>query len=557
MKTIPLKVFSHYSTLDAFGKIDEYVARAAELNMPALALTDIHTVSGAVEFLQEIEKINKGREQKIKPLLGCTLRIYDVDNDRFGYSTVICRNKDGWYNLLKILGTSKFHKGQLAISEWNEQLYKNLICLGPILPNPIVGLEGFTPPKQSVYYCNKEDKLYQQIIVCSKQGCTIKQWEQIPDEDCKKFFGNENFHLDWIESDSDSIGFANQIEPFSLSSQPHIPDSEFADPNKTLVELCRQGWKDRNINDKLTTPELKEVYVDRIKEELEVITGANLSNYMLIVREFTHFAKKNNASIGLRGSAVGCMVSYLLGISDMDPIQPDPTLPYAQERELLFTRFINKGRLSTGSLPDIDCDMPISFREKLIQFTKDKWGKDQVSNIITFNRMDGKAAIKEVFKIMDPTDNAFEISGQITKFMVDTAKVQDVLEELKEDNPKYNVIQYCIDNIPKIKEYYDEYRDIFDIAIKMAGTIKSHGKHAAGIVITSKPMWELFPVTFDGESGQMILALEMAEAEYCGAVKYDFLGVAAYEKIDQIQLMINNELVEPILDQEGSIYAIK
>lgn len=201
------------------------------------------------------------------------------------------------------------------------------------------------------------------------------------------------------------------------------------------------------------------------------------------------------------------------------------------------------------SLADVDVDMPISFREYMIDYAKKTYGKSHIGYIITFNRMDGRGAVKEVFRVLEPVDNAFSIANSITRKMVDTAKVQDVLEDLKEDHPDYNIIQYNIDHIPEVAEAYKDYKDVFDIAIKISSTIRNSGKHAAGIIISNEPLADICPIIKD-DSGDNIVAFEMADAEYCGLVKYDFLGVAAYEKIDKITEMINGNLLMPIIGEE-------
>ncbi len=198
------------------------------------------------------------------------------------------------------------------------------------------------------------------------------------------------------------------------------------------------------------------------------------------------------------------------------------------------------------SLPDIDVDIAAFFRKELIDYTRSKYGNECVAKIATFSRMDGKGAIKEVFRILNPVFNSHELANLITSHMIDASKISDELQDLKEENPKYNTVNYNIDNVQIIRdEYYKEYKHEFDIAIKMASTIKSMGKHAAGIVICNQPLDTIFPVIKNDDG--MVLALEMEFAEYAGAVKYDFLGVLAYDKIGAIVDMINKNLKEPVI----------
>lgn len=552
-----LETYSHYSIQEAFCHIDTLVKKAQTLKLKGLALTDRNSLSGAVEFLQEIEKANKSSEHKIKPIIGCRLLINNLKD----YNVIlIAKNKQGYFNLCKILGKMLNHTIDYKDIVKNN-LGQNLIALcsdREILD--VLGCEhsftmgeypDFGQPEldiinSPVHYVESEDKLYQKIIICSKLQCTLANvglhFDKHPEY--AKFFNDElDFSLKAPKDDSaDKV--CDLVEVYSLNDKPNIPILVKDNPDEVLTQLCRDGWTSRRMGKKVKDPTLKQVYVDRIKLELDVFKQAGLANYMLVIRDFIQFAKTKKVSIGLRGSAVGCLVSYLIGISEIDPLQPDPNLPYSADRELLFSRFFNWGR--AGSYPDIDVDMPISFRSNMIQYAEDKYGKEQVGYIVTFNRMDGRGAVKEVFRVLEPVDNAFNIANNITRYMVDTAKVQDVLEDLKEDHPDYNIIQYNIDHIPEVASAYQDYKEIFDIAIKLSSTIRNTGKHAAGVIISNKPLEEVSPIMYD-DNGRIIVALDMADAEACGLVKYDFLGVAAYEKLDKIIEMINTKATQPIV----------
>lgn len=171
-----------------------------------------------------------------------------------------------------------------------------------------------------------------------------------------------------------------------------------------------------------------------------------------------------------------------------------------------------------------------------------------MAHIITFLRMDGRAVLKEVFKILEPCPNAFEVANLITSHMYDKAKIQDELEDIRADNPDYSTLEWNIDNHEIVREYYNEYKYEFDLAIQLSNTIKAQGRHAAGIVVCNQPLKDTFPTIIDPKHGDRIISMEMADAEYTGAVKYDFLSVAAYEKIDKIIEMVNNSYNEPVME---------
>lgn len=586
------------------------VDKAAELNLPFLALTDLHSISGIPEFYQTLKKKNKGRANPIKPILGCTLRV--KHQNVTGTLTVWCKNHQGWKDLIKIVGESELGENgelyttldkikgdnlvviigglgslcaKLFISNYHDAYLNDAV---PELNTPaayaffdvlehkfnkakFVGEYHNLPIEQvlnkeleaygeicfvnPVYYVAQEDQRFQQIVTCSKAKTTLNEIpDTISQSDYTRIFFEANAsYLQVPELNSSLIAIVDSIESFEIAQKPQIPkytNNNF--PGKTSDEIlhkyCQDGWARRGLAAKTKdNPALKKVYVDRINEELALFKEVGLSDYILIIEDFARYCKSCGVSCGLRGSAAGLFMSYLLGISDIDAVVPDPILGYKKERELLLSRFFHKGRMAGDniSLPDIDLDIPISFREKLISYCREKYGYNCVSHIITFGRMDARAAIKEAFRILDKVPNHFQISNEITSYLVDKAKVQDDLEDLREDNPKYNITQYCIDHIPRIAEYAKEYPEEFEVALRLTDLVRNQGKHAAGIVIGTTALDEMFPVTKDPKTGDPILAVEMEYAEYLGAVKYDLLGVAAYEKIDLITAMINGGLKSP------------
>lgn len=544
-----IEVYTQYSIQQAWGRINEYVNKAFELKLPVLGITDIHSLSGCIEFLQEMAKKNKKSEHKVKPIIGMTVN-FKLTNTSTTYSRVnlLAQNLNGYFNLCKLLAKTQQDKETSYVTLLDINLHSdNVIVLSPndqineLMIHKIKHVWDGNP----TYYADPADKIYQTIITCSKHKKTLKEMEEYIDTNTDDpdsiFFDEEcSFHLygdDYPKVMIQTI--SDNITEFSIEQKPQIPEFT-TNADQVLADLCRQGWREKNLNS--LDPSIKEVYVTRIKNELNVFTGAKLANYLLIVHDFAKFARDNHVQFGLRGSGAGCLTSHLLGISTVDPLRPDPTLPYIKSRELLFERFYCEARNSPThiSLPDLDCDMPINFRDKLIEYIQNKYTPEKVSYIITFGRLDGKGAIKEVFRVLEPVDHSFDVANEITACMIDTSKVQDILEDIKEEKPDYTIIHYCIDNIPKVANYYAEYKEAFDMAIKLCGCIRNHGRHAAGIVISNKPINEIGPIIYDNETNARILAYEMQDAESAGFVKMDLLGVAAYEKMDQIMAMINN-----------------
>lgn len=583
---ISLRTHSTYSIQQAFLDIDALVDRAFSYDYKAIALTDKNSISGIPEFFQSVEKANKKHKKNLLAIAGIDAQV--LVEGRWGYITILAMNKDGWKQLIEI--NYKIVNGFIPIDDLtpffkSDHLIFMLSGLDNIylsfkddptpilkyLPKCLVNLEAFKESahsyqalqksdlcigfldRPSVDYIDPDDAQYQRILLCSHYKTTMDEVEGLPIYKepfvNNAFLKNDNYlrkdPLTPLEED-----VLSNCVAYSVGGPPQIPSYSKDDPNDLLMKACRQGWTDRGLSQKIKKgSDLEKIYTQRVKDEFEVFKKYNLSNYLLIIKDFAKFVREQGHSCGLRGSAGGCILSYLIGITDVDPVCPDPMLPHHPDRELMFSRFLNAGRLegASASLPDIDIDVPIFMREPLIEHIKEVYGSAHVSNIITFARMDGKQAIKEVFRVMKPVNGANKIADEICEYMVDTAKVQDDLEDMKEDNPDYGIIQYCIDNIPRIKEYYDEYKASFDIAIKLSKTIKNTGKHAAGVVLCNQPIVQMFPVIKDPKTGENLLALEMEFAEYVGAVKFDILGVAAYDKIDAIIEMINGKLLEPII----------
>jgi len=341
------------------------------------------------------------------------------------------------------------------------------------------------------------------------------------------------------------------IEEFSIEERPMIPlfkikDHDILNQDEYLKNICRNGFAEKIVPKVSGDNTLKEVYLNRIKHELEVFKQAGISGYFLIVKDIVDFIKSMGYPADSRGSSSGSIISYLIGVSSIDPIIPDPTLAYAKERELPFERFYNEGRNSAKnvSLPDIDMDLPPSLRSDVIDHIRSKYGKDCVAHIITHSRFKGKGAIKEAFRILKPVTNYFEVANEITKLFAEEAKISDELSEIQEEDPSYGIIRWNIDNIGDVEKYYEQYKDVFDFAIRIEKLPKNESVHAAGIIISDKPLSNHFPMTFSAKLDQMVIDVEGSDIETLGGVKFDILGVSALEKIFQIEKMLNKKLSE-------------
>jgi DNA polymerase-3 subunit alpha len=244
-----------------------------------------------------------------------------------------------------------------------------------------------------------------------------------------------------------------------------------------------------------------------------------------------------------RGSAAGCLVSYLIGITSIDPIK----------YSLIFDRFYNSGRNTKDhiSMPDIDVDVPINKREAIIQYIKDKYGHDKVSQMVTFNTIKGRGALKDVLRVYGNV--SFEEMNRITKNIPDEAKIADELQEMKEETGEASIIRWALENnSDKLKEwcYIDDNNELqgplakrFEQAIRLEGTKSNQSRHAAGIAISSDPLKDICPMVYDSKNEQLIAGMEMQDLEGIGIIKLDILGVAMLDKVMTIQHLLQEGVV--------------
>ena len=320
---------------------------------------------------------------------------------------------------------------------------------------------------------------------------------------------------------------------------PIFPTPNGESEEEYLKELCREGW--RNLlakNNKVKDQENKDKYHQQFLHEFKVIEEAKLFGYFLIVRDIVHFVESNGWISGPgRGSAAGCLISYMIGITKIDPIEFD----------LLFERFYNSGR-NTGdhiSLPDIDMDVPGNKRDDIIDYLKETYGHGNVSQMLTFGRLQGRSALKEVLRVSGVC--GFGLMNEMTKSIPNEADISDQLAAM--DDEDRSIIKWAlINNDKELRDYcfindagelQGDYAEYFQQAIDMEGTFKTQGKHAAGVVISKEELNRVCPMVNQKSSEEKIAGLEMADLEALGHVKFDVLGINLLDKLMMIKELIN------------------
>jgi DNA polymerase-3 subunit alpha len=405
------------------------------------------------------------------------------------------------------------------------------------------------------HYVEKDDAIDQRILLCNNLKTTLSDIntkllndKEVPME-C--FFKSEEYYilspeeirnLHNTEEIENTIFVDSLIENFDILSSPKLPIFDCPkgfDPDEYLRELCRNGWKNRIVNN--ITKENQQVYIDRIKYELDILQGAGLSSYFLIVQDIVNYVRNNEWLPGPgRGSCAGCLVSYLVGITDIDPIRYN----------LLFERFYNSGRNTKDrvSMPDIDMDVPIDKRDNVLDYIKNKYGNNKVSQMITFNTMKGRGALKDVLRVYG--NITFEEMNSITKFIPDEAKIADELQEMKEETGEASIIRWALENnVDKLKEwcYISDDGSLsgplskrFEQAIRLEGTKSNQSKHAAGVIIGTEDLSSLCPMVYDNKNNQLIAGMEMNDLESLGLIKFDVLGIAYLDKVMCVSEYLKN-----------------
>jgi DNA polymerase-3 subunit alpha len=421
------------------------------------------------------------------------------------------------------------------------------------------------------HYAYPEDYIDQRLMVSINMKETEESIDRKMSEsghDVFVFFGSTNFYIHSIEEMSKKFTkeeldrtneIADQIEDYNITKAPKIPaftlpefpkDAKYLkdiekDKNKCLLHLVIEAAKNKKPWE-TNKKNIKEDYWNRIKEEFDIIVKANLADYLLIVWDFMSFCRYRPADgsfdwmnnlkkdgkidkiytgIG-RGSVGGSLICYFLGIHGVDPLKYN----------LLFSRFFNPARLK--DLMDIDTDVEAGKRDLLIDYLSYKYGSDKIAQISTYGRIQGRAAIKDIFRVKG-VENAFEIANKISEYIPDEAKIADELQEVRDSGEDYQIIEWAIDNNKELEPFYKEYKELFDQAIRVEGTKRNQSRHASGFVITTEPIEELFPMILDTKSKKKIINLGMNEAAKTSAVKIDILGLNLLDKLSMCQRLVN------------------
>src|SRR3989338_6321831 len=536
---VHLHLHTQYSLLDGAIKIPNLIHKAKEFEMPAIGITDHGNLFGAMEFYIEAKKAH------IKPIIGCEVYMAPGSRlsrqlpkgmshgleDPFHHLTVLCMDSLGYKNLYQLITLANFegfyykprmdkeilarhHEGLIILSgclsseisnailngqeqkamdliQWYKEIFGDRFYLelqeNKIAPQAKVnetllryGARFQIPmvATNDCHYLEKTDALSQEVLLCVQTGKTLQ------DEDRMKF-GSEEIYLPHFElSDGKSLDL-------------HLEEQAWAGLQRYFSILSKNSC---NFNG------LKNKYEERLKHELAIIYKTGFSGYFLIVADFVNFSRQKGIPVGPgRGSAAGSLVAFCLKITEIDP------LPH----NLIFERFLNPERIS---MPDMDIDFCMDRRDEVIQYVREKYGHDHVAQIITFGKLQAEAAIRDVGRVYGFSYGEVD---RIAKLVPNVLNIS---------------LQEAMEQEPKLKELYEtdeKVKQLLNTALALEGLYRHATIHAAGIVISNRPLVEVMPL-FKGKDDEVVTSFDMKMVEKMGLIKFDFLGLKTLTLIDHV-----------------------
>src|SRR5438309_1239452 len=577
---VHLHLHTDYSLLDGACDVEKLCEHVHELGMPAVAMTDHGNIFGAVDFVNAAHKVG------VKPIVGCELYICQKedhniertppDGDAYNHLLVLAENEEGYRNLVKITSEASLHgfyykprvskrflaehsrgliglsgclKGEVAERlmegkyeaareaastyrdifgtsnfyleiqdqglEMENRIRRDLFRLDKVLGLPLVATND------SHYLC-EDDAHAQDVMLCIQTG------KSLSDTNRMKFHGTQFYvksHEEMARVFKDSpdvlmrtLDIAERCNmrmekvsnPFPDFEVPagFTPDSYFE--HVTREGLARRMETLRGLADRGQLKHSLADYEQRLAREIAIIQQMSFSGYFLIVWDFIRYAKDRDIPVGPgRGSAAGSLVSYSLGITDLDPLQ----------HELLFERFLNPERVS---MPDIDIDFCMNRRGEVIDYVTAKYGRENVAQIITFGTMAANAAIKDVGRAMAMP---YSDVARIAKMVPNQLNIK---------------LENAIKDSPAMQQAYDadaQVRELLDTAKKLEGMVRNAGVHAAGVVISPRPLIELVPL-HKTKNDEIVTAFDMVAIEKMGLLKMDFLGLTTLTILDDAVKLI-------------------
>lgn len=577
MEFTHLHVHTEYSLLDGSSKIKEITSRAKELGMKSLAITDHGVMYGVIDFYKAAKEVG------IKPILGCEVYVapgsrFDKQpgesESRYYHLVLLAENNTGYKNLMKIVSrgfTEGFYYKPRVDYEVLEQFHEGIIALSACLAGEVqrylargmyeagceaakryegifgkgnffLELQDHGIPEQKyvnpqlirmsqeleidlvctndVHYTYAQDADAHDILLCIQTG------KKVTDENRMRYDGGQ-YYLKSPEEMAELFPYVPQalentckiaercnveIE-FGVTKVPHFEVPQGFDSWTYLNHLCNEGMKRRY-------PDADEEKKKRLEYELSVIHKMGYVDYFLIVWDYINYAKTHGIAVGPgRGSAAGSIVSYCLGITDIDPIK----------YSLIFERFLNPERVS---MPDIDVDFCYERRQEVIDYVVEKYGKDCVVQIVTFGTMAARAVIKDVGRVLDLP---YAMVDNIAKMV--PREIGITIDKAIQENPD---LRNAYENDAQV-------HDLIDKSKRLEGLPRHASMHAAGVLISQKAVDEYVPVA-TGADGAVVAQFVMTTLEELGLLKMDFLGLRTLTVIQDAEKLARKKNPEFSID---------
>ncbi len=546
--------------------------------MPAVALTDHGSLAGAVQLYQHAGK------QGVKPLIGCEVYVCDdASKQEKGYAhlTLLAKSNEGYGNLIKLASAGflegYYYKPRVDWSHLGSHA-KGLVALSGCLSGRVSRALEESRPKDAasdldrlaqvfgrdnvyveiqnaglaeqarinpalaqlaaetglplvatgdVHYLRHEDARAHEALLCIQSGDSLKNpnhWKFDTDQfyfktpaEMAQDFADYPHALRTSLEIAERLNVQLQLGEIRL---PKFPTPDDRDAFDFLVELCEKGLQKRYGT---VTPELQE----RLKFELKTIKEMGFADYFLIVWDFVRFARQNGIQVGPgRGSAAGSIAAYSLEITDVDPIRHD----------LLFERFLNPGR---KSMPDMDIDFAVAGRDRVINYVKEKYGRDRVAQIITFGTMLARAAVRDAGRVLEIPYGQVD---RVAKMIPEGPKVY--LEDSLKPGAE---LRQAYDSDPQVRE-------IVDLAKPLEGLVRNDSIHAAGVVIGDRPLVEYVPLQQKGPDQEVVTQFGMWDVEALGLLKMDFLGLRNLDVIEKTYQLVGGLSNEKIPQDDKKTY---
>lgn len=549
MKFVHLQCQTVFSLLKSACKIDELVVRAKELGFSSLAITDENVMYGVIPFYKACKK------HGIQPIIGLTASIFSEEEEKSYPLVLLAEDEIGYQNLLKISSSimtkskegipkkwlAHYAKGLIAISPGKdgeiEQLlledkedqaeevactYQNMfdnfymslqhhaiqdeLLLQEKLPEFISKVNVPVVATNDVRYINQSDALVHECLLSVESGTKMTDPDR-PRLKTDQYYLKSSDEMEALFSHTEeaiynTVKIAERCKveiPFHVNQLPKFPVPSNETNDTYLRRVCEEG-----LHKRYGTP--KEVHIKRLNHELNVISSMGFSDYFLIVWDFMKYAHENHILTGPgRGSAAGSLVSYVLEITDIDPIEYD----------LLFERFLNPERVT---LPDIDIDFPDIRRDEMIRYVKDKYGQLRVAQIVTFGTLAAKAAIRDIARVMGLPPRDIDIFSKLIP-----SKLGITLKDAYEESQSLR--EFIQGNLL--------HERVFEIAKRVEGLPRHTSIHAAGVIMSQEPLTGSVAIQ-EGHNDVYVTQYPADALEELGLLKMDFLGLRNLTLLENI-----------------------